>query len=245
MEPCRFSETQFSFCFTFEYIKQFFPVIPLPIFPNTVEEGRPGGGYDVQINGNIYFQFKVPGFYNLVSNFIRQHWNVFGHEFYKIKFRTDEEQYRLLKVLQNPTNQVYYATPEFHTINALSSHYSLDRVVSNSALFSLNDLPAYGSGKHNLIYSPRQTWAKVFSDPIQVKKVKNINPFELFQEARLGLTIYDQAKDIRSILLEGQYIHDSSIFFNDNKPAQFVKEIYVALLTRFNIHWYPVISLNQ
>jgi len=36
MQACQFSETQFSFCFTFEYIKQFRPFISLPVFPNTV-----------------------------------------------------------------------------------------------------------------------------------------------------------------------------------------------------------------
>jgi hypothetical protein len=139
MQYCEFSETQFSFCFSFEYIKQFFPFVPLPIFPNTVDEGRVGGGYDVQINGNIYFQFKIPLYYDLVSNFWRRDWNVFGHEYYKIKLDTDGYQFKLLKDLQAPGNEVYYATPEFHTSRDLSTNYISDKIVSNSGIFSLSD----------------------------------------------------------------------------------------------------------
>ena len=68
MKKCEFSETQFSFCFTFEYIKMFYPSGPIPIFPNTVKEGREGGGYDVKVDGNIFLQFKIPKFYNIKCN---------------------------------------------------------------------------------------------------------------------------------------------------------------------------------
>ena len=242
MQACEFSETQFSFCFTFEYIKQFFPHVPLPIFPNTVDEGRIGGGYDVNINGNIYFQFKIPVYYNLVSNFWRRDWRVFGHEYYKIKLETDEEQYKLLKALQSPNNEVYYSTPEFHTIADLSNFYAFDRIVLKSGLFSLGDLPPYGSGYHNLIYSPRHAWGRLFSDPIEVKKTKFINPVELFPEGRIDLTIFDQAKIIRNILTEGKYKIIGDFSLDENKPDQFVKEINTILLAIFNIHWYPIIS---
>lgn len=242
MKPCEFSETQFSFCFTFEYIKQFFPFVPLPIFPNTVNEGREGGGYDVQINGNIFFQFKIPVYHDLVSNFWRRDWNVFGHNYYKIKLETDEEQYRLLKALQNPGNQVYYSTPEFHTTTDLSTFYGSDNVVSNSGLFSLDSLPPYGSGYHHLIYSPRHNWGKLFSEPIEVKKIKSINPFELFPEGITDLTIFNQAKRIQNILREGEYQIDNKNSLNDNRPEQLVKEVYTILLTKFNIHWYPIIA---
>lgn len=242
MQYCKFSETQFSFCFTFEYIKSFFPTIPIPIFPNTVQEGRAGGGYDVQINGNIYFQFKIPVYYNLVSNFWRRDWDVFGHEYYKIKLETDKKQFRLLKDLQNQNNEVFYATPEFHTIKDLSAFYSSDKIVQNSGLFPLDSLPPHGSGHHHLIYSPKHAWGKLFSDPIQVKKVQSINPYELFPNSKSELTIFDQAKRIRNILVEGKYRINDQINLNDNRPDQFVREIYTILLTRFDIHWYPVIS---
>ncbi len=245
MQDCQFSETQFSFCFTFEYIKQFFPFVPLPIFPNTVDEGRAGGGYDVQINGNLYFQFKIPVYYDKVSNFWRRDWDVFGHEYYKIKLETDEEQFRLLKILQSPSNEVYYSTPSFHTSADLSTFYSSDNIVANSSLFSIDSLPPHGSGHHHLVYSPAHNWGRLFSDPVDVKVIKAINPFELFPDNKYELTIYEQALRIVGQLREGQFKLSGNFDFNSNQPAQLVRQVYTTLLTDFDVHWYPVISRQQ
>lgn len=245
MQHCQFSETQFAFCFTFEYIRQFFPFVLLPIFPNTVQEGRAGGGYDVQINGNIYLQFKIPIYYDLVSNFFRKYWDVFGHEYYKIKLETNKEQFRLLKDLQDPTNNVYYATPEFHTSSQLGRLYSTDSIVTNSALFPIENFPGHGSGHHHLIYSPRHSCGRLFSEPTDIKKTKLIHPFELFPDKKTDLTIYEQARQISNILRKGEYKTIEDIWFNDNKRDQFVKDIYTVLLTKYDIHWYPIISSRQ
>ncbi len=245
MQPCEFSETQFSFCFTFEYIKRFFPAIPLPIFPNTFDEGQLGGGYDVKIKGNIYFQFKIPVYHDLVSNFFRRDWNVFGHEYYKIKLETDGYQFKLLKDLQSPGNEVYYATPEFHTTNNLGTLYSSDTIVTNSALFPIDHFPAYMSGYHHLIYSPRYNWGRLFSEPTNIKKLKSIDPFELFSDDRNDLTIYQQAVRLSQIIKGQENSLNGKFEFNANNRIQLVKEVYTALLTIYNTHWYPVISLQQ
>ncbi|MCF8428446.1 MAG: hypothetical protein K9I36_17055 [Bacteroidia bacterium] len=242
MQDCQFSETQFSFCFTFEYIKQFFPFIPLPIFPNTVEEGRLGGGYDVQIKGNIFFQFKIPVYYDKVSNFWRRDWNVFSHEYYKIKLETDEYQFKLLKDLQCPGNEVFYSTPEFHTQIDLGTYYSTDNIVSHSALFPLDNFPPYLSGYHHLIYSPHHNWGQLFSEPKKIKKIKTIAPFELFPNSKSEMTIYKQAIQLSQIIRSQDYEPSNRFEFNTNRPIQLVKEVYTSLLTDFNTHWYPVIS---
>lgn len=243
MYKCQFSETQFSFCFTFEYIKQFFPIIPLPIFPNTVEEGRAGGGYDVEINGNIFFQFKIPVYHNLVSNFFRKHWKVFNHDYYKIKLETDGNQYKLLKDLLIPGNEVYYATPDFYTNNDLLTHYSNYEIVVNSGIFSLDVLPEHGSGKHVLIYSPHHNYGQIFSEPQRIKKITNINPLELFPRKLNGITIYKQAISIREILKQ-QKNYENFQLEKEETPERLVKKIHSVLLTHFNVFWYPVIAFN-
>jgi len=242
MQYCRFSETQFSFCFTFEYLKRFYPIIPLPIFPNTVQEGRKGGGYDVGINGNIYFQFKIPTFHNSVSNFYGKYWNTFGHEYYKIKLETDKKQFTLLKSLQDNINEVFYATPEFHLQNDLALNYSKSEIVRKSALFSIKDLPNPKSGYHNLIYSPNRSWGKLFSDPIEIINYNSVNPLELFPEEKNGYTILEQANYIRNKILENQALNETSRYLLDASGPKLVSNIYTILLTEFNIHWYPIIS---
>jgi len=241
MKRCEFSETQFSFCFTFEFITSFFPLIPLPIFPNIREEGRAGGGYDVQINGNIYFQFKIPNFYDK-SNY-NKYWRVYKHEFYRIKLETNENQYGFLKALQSPLNFVYYVTPQFYTRNDLENYYATNTIGVNSALFSIENLPAHGSGYHNLIYSPRQPLGQLFSEPFPIKKLNLLNPREYFTQQNVSLTIYQQALLTRDLLLRSNYKISGNFELSPNQPARLVKEIYTILLTDFNLHWYPVINI--
>ena len=238
MTKCAFSETQFSFCFTFEYITQFFPVVPLPIFPNTYWEGRLGGGYDVKINGNIFFQFKIPTYHNSVY---RPYWNVFGHEYYKMKLETNGFQYQLLKALVSPSNEVYYATPEFHTINDLHLNYSGNTIVSSSGIFDLANLPSYGSGKHHLIYSPAHNWANVFSEPYRVEKIQSLNPQEIFNKnVDRELTIFSQALKLRALLIE--YPDNLNLLQDTENSGNLVRIIHSLLLTKYNIHWYPIIN---
>jgi hypothetical protein len=240
---CKFSETQFSFCFTFEYIKQFFPIIPLPIFPNIVQEGRRGGGYDVRIAGNIFFQFKIPTYHNRQTGRNGLHWAVYGHPYYKIKLNTNSRQFELLKALQLPRNKVFYATPEFHTQPSLTNFYQTEQIVANSALFPIQNFPPYRSGHHNLIYHPTHDTGQLFSEPTTIKKIKGINPFDFFKENPKdnGLTIYRQAIKISKILSSIDFKINGDISFNDKKPVELVESVHNILLTKYNIHWYPVI----
>jgi len=243
MNKCQFSETQFSFCFTFEYLKRFIPNIPLPIFPNTVQEGR-SGGYDVGINGNVYFQFKIPTFHDTFSNFYRRYWDTFGHEYFKIYLKTDENQYRLLKRLDSGMNAVFYATPEFYSQSDLAIHYTNDGIVRNSSLFSLQNLPPVNSGYHHLIYSPTKTWGKLFSEPRRIEKINSINPFKLFPEEKKGFSLLEQANYLRSILIENEGLSENSRSLLESNKNQLVLKVYTVLLTEFDLHWYPVISQN-
>lgn len=243
---CDFSETQYSFCFTFEYLKQFFPIIPLPIFPNTVMEGRTGGGYDVKIDGNIYFQFKIPEHITRMNVNNSRQWAVFNESFYRIKINTNSRQFELLKDLQDPNNNVYYATPDFHTDADISTNYQFDQIVDSSSLFPIQNFPAFGSGHHQLVYHPSYSWGKLFSEPIEIRKEKIINPYELFQNTqKQKLTIIGQAIQIFEILKSKEYSIQGDIPLNQDEPVGFVKAIHNLLLTNYNIHWYPVISNEQ
>lgn len=243
MQPCEFSETQFSFCFTFEYIKRFLPYIPLPIFPNTVEEGRLGGGYDVAISGNIFFQFKIPQYHDLVSNFFRAHWNVFRHDYYKIKLDTNHKQFRLLKALKSHSSQVFYATPSFHSDVDMESHFRTNQVVANSSLFPIEQFPTPGSGHHHLIYSPRHSSAQLFSEPVSIEKAFAVDPREMSFQSSSNESIYSQALRIISVL--ANVADDVSGLENLASRTEVVRAVYGVLLTRYNVHWYPVIRLLE
>jgi hypothetical protein len=243
MQKCGFSETQFSFCFTFEYLQRFLPVIPLPIFPNTVVEGKAGGGYDVRINGSFFFQFKIPKFYDIENNFTRQKWNcVGGQPYYSIKLNTDSEQFRLLKALKRPTNKVYYVTPEYHRAKQIGSYYNANKIVTNSAMFDIGDFPNHGSGYHHLVYNEKASLGYLFSEPMMVPKSPILHPLEAFQQSPDDLTIVDAAREIASILRREDFTQIKPANSNQH-PATFVKAVYAMLLTEYDIHWYPVIKV--
>lgn len=241
MQRCEFSETQFSFCFTFEFLKLFFPHVPLPLFPNIREEGSTGGGYDVQINGNMYFQFKIPNLYDKENNFTRKYWKTYNKEYYRIKLQTDENQYRFLKDLQSPNNFVYYVTPEFHSVPDLTNHYNFNSIGYNSAFFSIGDLPPHGSGYHHLIYRPGEPLGQLFSEPTPIKKSELLDPREYRGGRNIELSLYTQALIIREKLLN--YNIPINIETDSNQSFVLVKMVYTILLTNFNIHWIPLFQI--
>ena len=146
-----------------------------------------------------------------------------------------------MKELQSPNNEVYYATPEIYTNTDLGNFYSLGNIVQNSGLFSIDSLPNYMSGNHQLIYSPSHNWGQLFSEPTIIKKINSLNPTELFHNSEKELTIYKQAERLSHILRKQENILSNIFEFNTNNQNQLVKEVYTALLTIYNVHWYPVL----
>jgi len=216
----------------------------MPIFLNTVIEGRPGGGYDVRINGSLYFQFKIPmGYYDELNHWVIHHWQVFNHPYYKIKLETDSRQFHLLQSLKNPTNEVCYVAPEFHERDTLRTHYLANDIVNHSAMFPIESFQLAGAGSHHLIYHPNHDFGRLFSEPIEIKKKKLFNPLELFPRAKEEMTIYQQAKNTAGLLMEFADKKINIKPFTFDVPEVLVKEVYTTLLVNYNIHWYPVISI--
>ncbi len=243
---CQFSETQFSFCFTFEFLKTLYPFIAFPIFPNTVVEGRDDGGYDVEISNNLFFQFKIPTYFNRLTARNMEYWKVFKGTYFKIAVNTDLRQFELLKQLKKPHNQVYYATPPFHTIEELKKLYLNNNIVQNSALFSIDEFPAYRSGYHNLIYNDYYNWAKLFSEPVEIKKSKFNSLQQLLSQNKINTSLSNTANEIEKTLnklgYEVEELDYEKIFTQRQFDFKNIQKIHSILLTQFNIHWYPILS---
>lgn len=239
MEKCEFSETQFSFCFTFEYLKSLYPKKVLPLFPNTVEEGRQGGGYDVKIGENLFFQFKIPQYYYNNSGNTRgkNRCAVFGpdcHDCYKIDIASS--QFGLLKTLKakDAANRVYYSAPNFHLENELFEHYAAASTTSNSSHFPIENFPGDLNGFHKLVYSPNYNYGVLCSEPVQIAKADNINPSVSFPKENTGLSLLEHALKIKYEL------DHTFIPLNIQNEEIFIKRVYAELLLKENIFWFPV-----
>lgn len=246
MPKCEFSETQFSFCYTFEFIKKYCPWSIIPYFPSTYVEGQPGYGYDVKVDSHIYLQFKIPKYITMRRVQNAQQWDSFNQAYYRTKLNTDSEQHKLLNKLKEDSlfNEVCYVMPEFHDNNSISKHYISKNIVSNSAVFAIEDLPAYNSGHHNLCYVTGTNYAFMFSEPKRIPK-RNLGERNL-DNVKEANSLFQEAKRIRNILIENDLVfpqeYNIKTFESDTELANKVRNL---LLSYFNILWLPIFSSRQ
>ncbi|MCF6132506.1 hypothetical protein [Flavobacterium wongokense] len=246
MPECGFSETQFSFCFTFEFIQKYTFWCIIPFFPSTYMEGQPGYGYDVQVNNHLYFQFKRPFLVSRRRNPNQAQWDTFGRSYLRIHIHTDDEQHKLLHLLKAraPQNKVFYIAPEFNRQDDISRHYINNQIVPNSLIVAIEDFPPHGSGHHSLCYLAGASFAYLFSQPQQVNK-QNLEEL-LFSGNReqQALPLAEEAERIMGLLNELKM--PRNLFINQpegrDERVNYVKNI---LLSQFNILWMPVIAEGQ
>jgi hypothetical protein len=243
MPRCQFSETQFSFCYTFEFIEFYCPWSVLPYFPNTYIEGQPGHGFDVKIDGHLYFQYKIPKYITQRRPGNERQWDSFKSEFYRCKINTDDDQYLLLKRLKQPDNEVFYITPEFHESNIMSNFYHTRQIVNHSTVFSIDNLPPYLSGLHFMCYSPSTQFGKMFSEPTEVERINIIERLATINSRETSaLNQIEEARRVQKVILAMNNIPEIPNLRQTEDEYELVKSVRGILLSYFNILWTPIIS---
>jgi hypothetical protein len=169
------SEFSYGFALTQELIAIAPPLRAAPIFPSLIEEGRPGGGYDVNpdIPGfPLFLQFKRSDC--MVRQSAREvgpPYN-FKNPFYRMKIteRTRSAQHDMLIKLDAGRNQVYYAAPLFHTVGELNRHYRGKTVSGNSFYIRPRTIGRLDEDPHYVAFDAgRRCW--IFSEPREVHGV--------------------------------------------------------------------------
>ena len=244
MPKCEFSETQFSFCYTFEFANDYTPWSILPFFPSTYLEGQPGYGYDVRISGNLYFQYKVPYYVTVRRTDNKRQWDAHNQPFYRCKLNTDDEQHELLHDLKEPTNEVYYATPEFNSNLEISRHYLNRAIVENTMLFPIEDLPPYGSGLHSMTYTQGAGFGMMFSEPVEVKRRSANELREYITSSDRDSSLFEEAKRIQEIINRYIPIQQIDIKYPESN-SELVNMTKNILLSYFGILWVPILSNEQ
>ncbi|MHB8390667.1 MAG: hypothetical protein ACYDBH_13980 [Acidobacteriaceae bacterium] len=117
-----------------------------PLFPSLIEEGQPGGGYDVQIPFTgfpLFLQFKL-------SDCMVRHtaWEaqagLLTPPFYRMYLRPmrHSQQHQLLLDLETKGELVYYAAPHFHLPAELNDAYLNKQVLNRSVFFKPSQIGA-------------------------------------------------------------------------------------------------------
>lgn len=174
------SEFSFGYAVTEEIVRhqrQF--LIGAPIFPSLIQEGRAGGGYDLQINRigiPLFLQFKLS--HKMVKNNsleIKNH-SLFTTPFFRMHLMPLKlsQQHNMLLALDNGSNEVYYIAPFFTTQSELNQHYSNIGVLNNCLFIKPSDIGILPDNEdHHISLEQHGTAAYLFSK--EPKKVEGIS----------------------------------------------------------------------
>jgi hypothetical protein len=146
-----------------------------PIFPSLIEEGKAGGGYDVNLNWPgfpLFLQFKrsdcmvsgrakeLQAGYNLNLPFYRL----------KITERSRSDQHDMLLELDDGNNQVFYAAPLFHEVKELNEAYLAAQVGIRSFYIRPSDIGKLDDDSHHVAFDGVRSY--VFSEPREVTGIR-------------------------------------------------------------------------
>lgn len=113
------SEFSYGFALTHELVLSIGKLSAAPVFPSLIEEGRAGGGYDVNLNAPgipLFLQFKRSEKLERRNARETRHFNNFTVPFYRftITAKNNSDQHEMLLELDDGYNLVFYAAPLFY-----------------------------------------------------------------------------------------------------------------------------------
>lgn len=129
------SELSYGFALTHELVAGVMGQLRgSPIFPSLIQEGRSGGGYDLElpiIGSPLFLQFKLSD--KMIKSTAAE-WEYFYSPYYRMHLRSRRysRQHSLLIELEETGNEVFYVAPYFHTTEELNQNFLAREVATNS-----------------------------------------------------------------------------------------------------------------
>lgn len=114
------SEFSYGFALTHELVQAMGTLSAAPVFPSLIDEGAPGGGYDVKLEQPglpLFIQFKRSECITLTSGREIKNGADLVTPYYRfpVTASADSEQHNMLLEWDVAPNQVFYAAPMFYT----------------------------------------------------------------------------------------------------------------------------------
>ncbi len=170
------SEFSYGFALTHELIGLADEALQVaPIFPSLIEEGKDGGGYDVNLNWPgfpLFLQFKrsdcmVSG----RAKELQEGYNL-NLPFYRLKIteRSRSDQHDMLLELDDGKNQVFYAAPLFHEVKELNEAYLSTEVSIRSFYIRPRDIGKLDDDFHHVAFDGVRSY--VFSEPREMTGIR-------------------------------------------------------------------------
>lgn len=186
------SEFSFGYAVTEALAQHWRPQLTAaPAFPSLVEEGQPGGGYDVMLERcgvPIFLQFKLSDCMVRATAFEVQQGRL-TNPFYRMHLRParHSDQHQMLCDLEATGATVRYVAPMFHRATEFNDAYITGQVLQRSIFLRPSVIgPLPDGGNHHVSFSGRATWW-FFSDPRRGE--------EPLDEEKFGAEIHHQVRE--------------------------------------------------
>lgn len=195
------SEFSYGFALTHELVISLGSLSAAPIFPSLLEEGKAGGGYDVNLNAPglpIFIQFKrsdclttnnareIKAGANLTTPYYR----------FEITAKADSAQHDMLLDLDTAPNLVFYAAPMFHEKAKFDAAFLSGTIRQNSFFIRPQIIGSFMDDRAHHVSFDGKTCV-VMSEP---KQVEALGVAEL--EQLLADMLKEQKQPLRSAIGE-------------------------------------------
>ncbi|WP_426027236.1 hypothetical protein [Brevundimonas sp. TWP2-3-4b2] len=186
MKP-QISEFSYGFALTNELVA-WEELSAAPVFPSLLEEGRPGGGYDVKLERPgvpLYLQFKRSEFLTRRSGREARELALRGQQigipYYRFAITEDtlSQQHEMLVALDVAPNFVFYAAPRFHRLDEINDAWHANAVASRSQFVAPHQIGLLPTGKHTVAFDGSRFW--VCSEP---RSIEGLNSRQLADKLR-------------------------------------------------------------
>lgn len=210
------SEFSYGFALTNELVR-WAELSAAPIFPSLIEEGGPGGGFDVKLDrpgAPLYLQFKRS---ECMFRSSAREWKAVeamgGHlalPFYRfaITEALKSDQHELLLALDSAPNLVFYAAPRFHEMSEINSAWHAEAVSARSVFVAPSEIGPLDEKRHSVAFDRARTW--ICSQPREIRALTSRDLLEKIQGALkqddrpLGERLPEIADELRAAEVRGR-----------------------------------------
>ncbi|MDG2528679.1 hypothetical protein [Caulobacter endophyticus] len=183
------SEFSYGFALTNELVR-WAELSVAPIFPSLIEEGGPGGGYDVKLDrpgAPLFLQFKRS---ECMTRRSAREWKLvddlggrLGVPFYRFPVTQSlkSDQHELLLALDTPPNLVFYAAPRFHELSEINRAWQDAAVSARSVFVAPSEIGSLDDERHNVAFDAARTW--ICSEPREIRALTSRDLLEKIKTA--------------------------------------------------------------
>jgi hypothetical protein len=214
------SEFSYGFAITSELIQAPGTLTAAPVFPSLIEEGQPGGGWDVRLDRPgipLFLQFKLCDYMTRRSCREARDGS-FNVPCYRMHLRSARvsRQHEMLLDLELSGQEVYYSAPMFHEPEELNAAFLASAVRVRSVWIRPSEIgPLPDERDHHVSFEPGSPWT-LFSEPVRLKTKRDFKEVtdslrrQVQERGRTSLTresLEQLAEEITAIADKRREIH--------------------------------------